>query len=617
MKEQLEIHGSLIAKLQKISSPIAQLLLDLHGMEIEGLPINYLSISTTNPTFISYLNPERCKKIMNEPIYTINRVIYTLKQDCFLYSDSPSTDDTLLNDLLIHYHEDRDFPLRFDKTKEEMGKIQFYTDASIIYKGNIDDSEEAKDAAKNTVRDLYINDSTVIRVWPSNCLGEFQVSCSCNLHLARLFDKYLEDVSFEYFPIEDKDFYQPNVRYHSSIGKLLRKIVPNIGELYTQKDIETFIDLFKRESMKELGESGYYTFEVFTEEKILWAYHEDNYYDGTNTLGGSCMRYSCCQKYLEIYQDNPDKISLAVLLREDKVAARALIWNIDDVLYADRIYSIDKETELLLENKFSDLGIEGVYDTGKSLFVNLEKTYFDYYPYMDTFRYLVLGSGLSTSESVTYDKELTDTHGNVDNCCECCGDDCEEDDLSTVTLGKWEDQVLCSDCGIWTPEDHFIHRGDSVVDYAGDPRYIRRVDELYNGEFADEDDTVMSMEGNCYLNHGFCHTHAIDNHCIKYEGDWYEIGGNYVVEAVDWGYTHIDEAEEIDGDWYHIRSNAYAEIKERLESKESEESEEAPQELLESTESIESTEFKEVTINIPSISGTVFTVSLDINDYPF
>jgi hypothetical protein len=158
-----------------------------------------------------------------------------------------------------------------------------------------------------------------------------------------------------------------------------------------------------------------------------------------------------------------------------------------------------------------------------------------------------------------------------------------------------------------------------VVDFEGKPRYKNNVTELYNGKFAEDSETEMSFEGNYYLTTDYCHPYSIDNHCIEYQGDWYENDGNYVVDAVGWGYAHINKVEEIDGNWYHIDSDAHAEMKERLEIEESEESEklEEQQELLESTESTESTEFKEVIINVPSISGTAFTITLDINEYPF
>jgi hypothetical protein len=63
------------------------------------------------------------------------------------------------------------------------------------------------------------------------------------------------------------------------------------------------------------------------------------------------MRYGQKNNFMKLYADNPDKISMVVLLHDNKLAGRALIWKLDDgSTYLDRIYyQFDSDINLIYE----------------------------------------------------------------------------------------------------------------------------------------------------------------------------------------------------------------------------------------------------------------------------
>ena len=531
MEKNLIIDPLLTSKLERINSPIATHLLDLRqsGKEIEGLSINYLGISSENPSFISYLNEDRYNKIANVHKRAITTFTYTFKDSAFYPKDidflNPPEDFV---DNTLHSWEDTDFPTHLEEFNSEIvGTIYLpivieYTDGPEI---------DLKDLIRAKYADFGINR---ISLWPTEFNYNF-LSCRCTLQANRLFN-YVEIKEVFTTELENTDFYNPKLRYHSSIGKLLKKVIPEIDSLYGQKEMANFITLFKSESYKELGTNHEFIFEEATGDRVLWGYHQTNYYENSNTLGSSCMRYGYCQEYLHIYSENPDKISLGMLLKENKVAARALIWRVGDDVWFDRIYAIDHDTELILKNHLEELGMSNCYDEDYDLFVNLENTYFNYYPYMDTFRYLVKGKGLSSDSSVAYDKELTDAEGNVDSRCDCCeGTDCETHE---ITIGYNRGDYVCTGCGVFLADDEYAMRDDATYcEHADNYELTRNVVCLYDGTYAHENETVGAEDGQYYL------TDDVEKYCIKFEGNWYPF--------------HHHEVKECDGQYYHENSSEY------------------------------------------------------------
>ena len=545
MEKNLIIDPLLVSKLERINSPISTHLLDLResGLDIENLPINYLGISSENPSFISYLNEDRYNKIANIHKRGITCFTYTFKDSAFYPKDidffnlpADFVDNTL------HNREDIDFPMYKEEFDSEIvGTL--YLPTVIEYT----DSPEID--SKELIRAKYADfGGNRISLWPTEFNYKF-LSTRCTVR-ANTFFNYVDIKEVFTIELENTDFYNPKLRYHSSIGKLLKKIIPEIDSLYGQKELANFITLFKSESYKELGTNHEFIFEEATEDRILWGYHAENYYQHSNTLGSSCMRYNHCQEYLNIYSENPDKISLGMLLKENKVAARALIWRIEDDVWFDRIYAIDHDTEIILKNHLEELDMFNCYDEDYSLFVNLENTYFDYYPYMDTFKYLVQGKGLSNNSSVCYDKELTDAEGNTDSRCESCDDtDC---DVNEITIGSGRGQYVCTSCGVFLADNEYVLRDNATFcEHSDSYELSSNVVCLYDRTYANINDTVAAEDGNYYL------TDDVEEYCIRFQGDWYPF--------------HHHEVQKCDNEYYHENSSEYQEY--LLEQQEDEEEE--------------------------------------------
>ena len=531
MEKNLIIDSLLISKLERINSPISTHLLDLRESEqdIENLSINYLGISSENPSFISYLNEDRYEKIKNTNKRAIINFTYTFKDSAFYPPDIDELPADLFDNILYH-NEDSDFP-KYKKTfnSELVGSFIL---PSLVYYTNGPEID-LKEVLKVKFDEFDEHGLDTFSLWPRDFNYDF-ITVSCTIRVSKFFD-YIDIQDINTIEMYDNDFYNPKLRYHSSIGKLLKKIIPKIDSLYGQKELANFITLFKSESYKELGTNHEFIFEEATEDRILWGYHSANYYEHSNTLGSSCMRYNHCQEYLHIYSENPDKISLGMLLKENKVAARALIWRIGDDVWFDRIYAIDHDTEIILKNHLEKLNMNSCYDEDYKLFVNLKNTYFDYYPYMDTFRYLVLGSGLSSDDTVTYDKELTDAHGNVESRCDCCEHtDCETHE---ITIGSNRGDNVCTDCGVFLADDEYAMRNNAThCEHSNTYELTINVTRLFDGTYAHENDTVIAEDGQYYL------TWDVKEHCIKFEGDWYPFEHSKVV-VCDGKYCH-EESEE-------------------------------------------------------------------------
>jgi hypothetical protein len=162
--------------------------------------------------------------------------------------------------------------------------------------------------------------------------------------------------------------------------------------------------------------------ELVDGEKIRECYLEDNYdtnaYEGT--LGNSTMRYKKSQPYLDIYVENPEVCKLLVLRsNEGKVRARALVWTLTDgSSYLDRISYINEKDESLLFEWAKKNGIDNNYGSEFNQFmegnlgeVKLKKYVFNYYPYMDTFKYLDYKRGILSDMVCDDCYALTESNG--------------------------------------------------------------------------------------------------------------------------------------------------------------------------------------------------------------
>jgi len=233
-------------------------------------------------------------------------------------------------------------------------------------------------------------------------------------------------------------------------------------------------------------------------EDIRKYYHFEKYENDKGTLGSSCMRYNRCQSYLDIYVNNPEQCNLVVLMsdeKDDTICGRAILWtDIDGKRIMDRIYTNRTQDEQLFKefakkNGFyckrnqnmnedepfisPETGEEEIIRTK----IELSVKNYDYFPYMDSFKYFFEGHGdrpsyLTNSSRFGYDFELTDTDGgHAESGCDCCGGDetvecyecngrgsfrcqnCDEGTIECDTCGGAH-EMECTDCdGAGTNED--------------------------------------------------------------------------------------------------------------------------------------------------------------------
>ena len=198
------------------------------------------------------------------------------------------------------------------------------------------------------------------------------------------------------------------------------KLVSNIN--ITDADVEDFVNKAVAYIKTNKADSSAIIQEV-RGEKIRYWYNRENYRSTKGQLGNSCMSYAHCQSYLDIYCANEEQVSLLILLSEDKLTARALLWELNDGdFFVDRCYSIfDSDAEIFYEwakkkgYYYSKEGMiyHGSEPSSKTLSVSLAKCKFEYYPYLDTLKYLDDRSCILTNlVKGTYNyKVLQDTSG--------------------------------------------------------------------------------------------------------------------------------------------------------------------------------------------------------------
>jgi len=292
-------------------------------------------------------------------------------------------------------------------------------------------------------------------------------------------------------------------RSDAKIAKLVNQIFP---DKYNNKEVEEFTNLFKK-----IGDTD--SEFVLVEGKDIKHWYNVNQYEAdSGELGNSCMRYSRCSNYLEIYSENPEVCRLLILKNAegDKIKGRALIWKIKEIdienveYYMDRIYTIDDATKLMFEqyadkqgwlkrltSRYGDskdfrLGEEEYEDVRAT--VELKSSDFDEYPYMDTFKRLKRSKNLLINDD-DEDNEgcyiMTHTDGSYDD-----------------TSGKWSDWFECripeSEAIYSDPLGDWIYREDAMHVENGSrsgwypDEYSSIIRDCVTGNWIHEDDSIYS-----------------------------------------------------------------------------------------------------------------------------
>ena len=212
---------------------------------------------------------------------------------------------------------------------------------------------------------------------------------------------YLTTERIEFLKERGEDLWTSPRRFHVKPGAFVGKLFKSISPM----EVQNFSSLYKNVVSKISTR-----FEVISGPQIRNYYHYDSYSKEHGSLGSSCMKYDQCQNYLDIYVKNPQLIKMLVVLdQRDKLIGRAILW--DDGLnkIMDRIYTIDDDNyQFMIKQWANENGYlykkeqrwnntlyfesKGKVEFKKIEF-QLDKFSFEYYPYMDTFKFIDLNTG--------------------------------------------------------------------------------------------------------------------------------------------------------------------------------------------------------------------------------
>lgn len=401
--------------LDKIDSNIASQILSYKGKDMD-VARNYIDI-----------NREKTDSIFFKPQDKIDKSLYTLRSNGGVYDN-------------------------LSKVAEKMGIIHSWKEPS--------DGQTGVVIKKLTLEEVLKISPNSPGVWSymydnNQQLFIFQFEERGKTYEAIILDNYLvKDVS-------------KVTSTEVNVGRFVRAFLKNLGLEYKDKEIEDFVDKYKK--VLEMEKNAFQRFREVKDDEIKKWYLEDSYEKVAGPLGGSCMRHSDCQKYFDIYTKNTDKVSMIILMSEEeptKICGRAILW-LDDRgrRFMDRIYTI-RNSDILLFKEYcykngyyhkseqsydEDCNLvyngDEVYGQESLVRVSLKKEYYDYYPYMDTMKYYSPDLGIISnrqfpwSDHTTY-YTLTQTNGsNGQNCDICDGSgivDCPECDGRKV--------IRCRDC---------------------------------------------------------------------------------------------------------------------------------------------------------------------------
>ncbi len=277
-------------------------------------------------------------------------------------------------------------------------------------------------------------------------------------------------------------------RNEVKLGRFINAVLPG---KYTPKDIEEFTNQFKA-TLEKQGEH----FEEVSGEEINHWYNYENYKEMSGSLGNSCMAKK--SGLFSIYVNNPEVCKMLILVEDDKLIGRAIVWKLNtikcygvdpepDVWFMDRQYSINDTYVEKFRNYAKEKGwyyksynnhhsLSTVTIKGEEkncdMTIQVKPGKYKQYPYMDTFKRFNPEDGtLYNDEEQDSDYEgqyiLTDTGGGYE-------------EIESGVWSEWHDRRIPHDLAVWSEwADSYINR-----DYATQLNFGSR---RWRGEWFPED----------------------------------------------------------------------------------------------------------------------------------
>ncbi len=295
--------------------------------------------------------------------------------------------------------------------------------------------------------------------------------------------------------LDETEYWSSSKRYMAKPGSFISKLFKDIPA----KEVEKFSTLLRTQSKKPA-----FTFNIVKGSDIKKYYYYQSYASSDRgTLGASCMKHDHCQRYLDLYIENQDNITMLVMLNDrEQLIGRALLWDFDGYKIMDRIYTQnDEELSFYFkqwatekgyfykseQNWFNTLFFEQVGTGRKEMKIEftLPNIKQHYYPYMDTFKFIDLDKG----KLYNY-----------------IPDDVDFSSFRTLTASD----------GGKHPGDYLVFdQLDRVMRYRNDAAWIN-----YAGYWTGRQNAVYSNYNDCYiLNQDSVYNEYLDDHIFNEEND--------------------------------------------------------------------------------------------------
>lgn len=503
-RDKFVLHKELKTRLTRLlasncsqqAKAVAEDILNLKYVPLEGKYCNYLGLSQADYTKISYLDKDREERLAGQEttmeMIRPGTVAKFYLQKSRRRSREQTSDDSTAQDMMMvftlkltaRHLSDRVYPI--DRTEE----------ADVHFVQEFWDDSPTKNYSFSFKNTHLAQEAGTLRIQNSRTRGADGFTLTNNGVILSLHNwARVLAVEFENTSVTLKEVWNFKKRYHTSIGKIVRRL---FADKYSDREVTAFAEAYA--SLITVS-NPLYDFQIIEGEDIKDAYYEDNYYQHSGTLGNSCMRYYNCQRYFQIYTKYPDKVKMAVLKRSGKIAARCIMWNIEGKFMFDRIYYTNDETHNLLKNTLIGAGYETLFQAGGNYSLNIDLTGINYFPYVDTLANYDPHKMLLTNQHLRDEYwQFRSTGGHFSRYnvsptveCHCCGEELDEDDATYLTAGEHEGEVSCSSCYIYCEADdsYISTEDDSIETYDGETILTSRSLRLNNGEYAHVNDDQL------------------------------------------------------------------------------------------------------------------------------
>lgn len=466
-----------------------------------------------------------------------------IKYDLFIKNDLVF--ESLINETFVYYIEDFRNILYKLSSQSQIAKDLI----DLEYKDVKNDmtfislSDREGYISGSTLRNLKSNVEKSFKDWAKDAnLGDERTKTILDITLNKI-DKGETSQSDVNYLFKQYDLGKKS-RNDVKLGRLINALLPG---KYTPKDIEEFTNKFKA----ALSKQGEYFDEVLGEDINYW-YNADNYKEMSGTLGNSCMARK--SGLFKIYTENQDVCKLLILVEDDKLIGRALVWKlssikiygkdpVQDSWFMDRQYTIKESDVEKFRNyakekgwiyktnnnhhSFSNVTIDDE-EKNAALTVKVYAKNYKRYPYMDTFKRFdpeegVLYNDDDEDESNQGQYILNDTGGGYD-------------EIESGVWSEWHDRRIPEDESVWSEWANSYILSDSAVEITVGSRrwrgewYPEDCDDIVYDEWIDQwihqDDSVYSE---------------------SYGYSLYNANAVEVIKRIDFD----GEAMDADSNWYH------------------------------------------------------------------